>query len=206
MVLQSLLKNSHNFWREAVPLINCSTIHGDSQSSTSGLSQSCFFKRQPDFPVKCLYITYTICLSVCRSVCVSKCPKEKMFEKDLKVVATETISLSCEVAQAKTEVKWFKDGKLITSSKKFKVEAEGRSRRLIIQQVEKKDGGEYTCEAGKQKLTYKVVVEGENNNFAPYRMSQYHKVCSTRKAESSCGLRVLFGHSGDNLWVLFGHS
>ncbi|ETE72319.1 Obscurin, partial [Ophiophagus hannah] len=84
---------------------------------------------------------------------------KEMFEKDLKVVATETISLSCEVAQAKTDVKWFKDGKLIHSSKKFKIEAEGRSRRLVVQQVEKRDAGEYTCEAGKQKLTYKVVVE-----------------------------------------------
>ncbi|XP_029139630.1 obscurin [Protobothrops mucrosquamatus] len=84
---------------------------------------------------------------------------KEMIQKDIKTVASENISLSCEVAQAKTEVKWFKDGKLITSSKKFKVEAEGRSRRLIIQQVEKKDAGEYTCEAGKQKLIYKVIVE-----------------------------------------------
>ncbi|KAK9396008.1 obscurin [Crotalus adamanteus] len=84
---------------------------------------------------------------------------KEMVQKDIKTVASENISLNCEVAQAKTEVKWFKDGKLITSSKKFKVEAEGRSRRLIIQQVEKKDAGEYTCEAGKQKLTYKVIVE-----------------------------------------------
>uniref|UniRef100_A0A670YS61 Ig-like domain-containing protein n=1 Tax=Pseudonaja textilis TaxID=8673 RepID=A0A670YS61_PSETE len=85
--------------------------------------------------------------------------KEKV-QKDFKAVASETISLSCEVAQAKADVKWFKDGKLITSSKKFKVEAEGRSRRLIVQQVEKKDGGEYTCEAGGQKLTFKVAVAG----------------------------------------------
>ncbi|ETE72308.1 Obscurin, partial [Ophiophagus hannah] len=85
--------------------------------------------------------------------------KEKI-QKDIKVVASENISLSCEVAQAKTEVKWFKDGKLITSNKKFKVEAEGRSRRVIVQQVEKKDSGEYTCEADSQKLTFKVTVAG----------------------------------------------
>uniref|UniRef100_A0A8C5SHD8 Ig-like domain-containing protein n=1 Tax=Laticauda laticaudata TaxID=8630 RepID=A0A8C5SHD8_LATLA len=88
-------------------------------------------------------------------------------QKDFKAVASEDISLSCEVAQAKTEGKWFKDGKLITSSKKFKVEAEGRSRRLIVQQVERKDGGEYTCEAGGQKLTFKVTVAGRRRKVLP---------------------------------------
>uniref|UniRef100_A0A8C6XFI0 Ig-like domain-containing protein n=1 Tax=Naja naja TaxID=35670 RepID=A0A8C6XFI0_NAJNA len=92
--------------------------------------------------------------------------KEKV-QKDFKAVASEDVSLSCEVAQAKTEVKWFKDGKLITSSKKFKVESEGRSRRLIVQQVEKKDGGEYTCEAGGQKLTFKVIVAGRRRIVLP---------------------------------------
>uniref|UniRef100_A0A8C6XFL3 Ig-like domain-containing protein n=1 Tax=Naja naja TaxID=35670 RepID=A0A8C6XFL3_NAJNA len=87
--------------------------------------------------------------------------KEKV-QKDFKAVPSEDVSLSCEVAQAKADVKWFKDGKLITSSKKFKVEAEGRSRHLVIQQVEKKDGGEYTCEVGGQKLTFKVAVAGGN--------------------------------------------
>ncbi|KAL7977792.1 hypothetical protein Chor_014599 [Crotalus horridus] len=86
--------------------------------------------------------------------------KKEKVQKEIKAVASETVSLSCEVAQAKTDVKWFKDGKLITSSKKFKVEAEGKSRHLVVQQVEKKDGGEYTCEAGSQKLTFKVTVTG----------------------------------------------
>ncbi|KAG6929403.1 obscurin, cytoskeletal calmodulin and titin-interacting RhoGEF, partial [Chelydra serpentina] len=51
--------------------------------------------------------------------------------------------------------------KLITSSKKFKVESEGKSRRLVVEQVEKKDAGEYTCEAAGQKLTFKVLVTAE---------------------------------------------
>uniref|UniRef100_A0A674GZZ3 Obscurin, cytoskeletal calmodulin and titin-interacting RhoGEF n=1 Tax=Taeniopygia guttata TaxID=59729 RepID=A0A674GZZ3_TAEGU len=70
---------------------------------------------------------------------------------------SENATLSCEVAQEKTEVKWYKDGKLITSSKKFKVESEGKSRRLVVGQVEKKDAGEYTCEAAGQKLTFRIV-------------------------------------------------
>ncbi|KAL7977791.1 hypothetical protein Chor_014598 [Crotalus horridus] len=91
--------------------------------------------------------------------------KEKV-QKEIKAVASENISLSCEVAQEKTDVKWLKDGKLITSSKKFKVEAEGRSRHLIVQQVEKKDGGEYTCDADGQKLTFKVTIAGTNTSIS----------------------------------------
>uniref|UniRef100_G1KFT9 Obscurin, cytoskeletal calmodulin and titin-interacting RhoGEF n=1 Tax=Anolis carolinensis TaxID=28377 RepID=G1KFT9_ANOCA len=92
---------------------------------------------------------------------IATSPKEKI-QKEVKTSLSENATLSCEVSQTQTEVKWFKEGKLITSSKKFKVETEGRSRQLIVQQVEKKDAGEYTCEAAGQKLTFKVMVEGTN--------------------------------------------
>ena len=86
--------------------------------------------------------------------------KDKV-QKEVKAALKENAMLSCEVAQEKTDVKWYKEGKLITSSKKFKVESEGKSRRLVVGQVEKKDAGEYTCEAGGQKLTFKVDITGE---------------------------------------------
>ncbi|XP_041899175.1 obscurin isoform X8 [Corvus kubaryi] len=83
--------------------------------------------------------------------------KEKV-QKEVKAALSENATLSCEVAQEKMEVKWYKDGKLITSSKKFKVESEGKLRRLVVGQVEKKDAGEYTCEAAGQKLTFRIDV------------------------------------------------
>ena len=87
------------------------------------------------------------------------------MQKEVKAALTENATLSCEVSQEKTDVKWYKEGKLITSSKKFKVESEGKSRRLVVSQVEKKDAGEYTCEAGGQKLTFKIDVTGERKFF-----------------------------------------
>uniref|UniRef100_A0A8C0H7N0 Ig-like domain-containing protein n=1 Tax=Chelonoidis abingdonii TaxID=106734 RepID=A0A8C0H7N0_CHEAB len=92
------------------------------------------------------YITWSLRINWCEKV-----------QKEVKAILTESATLSCEVAQAKTEVKWYKDGKLITSSKKLKVESEGKSRHLVLEQVEKKDAGEYTCEAAGQKLTFKVI-------------------------------------------------
>ncbi|XP_019399214.1 PREDICTED: obscurin [Crocodylus porosus] len=90
--------------------------------------------------------------------------KEKV-QKEVKAALTDSATLSCEVAQAKTEVKWYKDGKLVTASKKFKVESEGKSRRLVVQGVEKKDAGEYTCEAAGQKLTFKIDVTEPETGF-----------------------------------------
>uniref|UniRef100_A0A493TM79 Ig-like domain-containing protein n=1 Tax=Anas platyrhynchos platyrhynchos TaxID=8840 RepID=A0A493TM79_ANAPP len=92
--------------------------------------------------------------------------KEKV-QKEVKAALTQNATLSCEVAQEKTDVKWYKEGKLITSSKKFKVESEGKSRRLVVNQLEKKDAGEYTCEAAGQKLNFKIVVTGERRHFGP---------------------------------------
>lgn len=79
----------------------------------------------------------------------------------MKAVLTESATLVCEVAQDATEVKWYKDGKLLVSSQKFKIETVGKSRRLVIEQLEKKDAGEYVCEAAGQKLTFKVEPTGE---------------------------------------------
>uniref|UniRef100_A0A674GNH5 Obscurin n=1 Tax=Taeniopygia guttata TaxID=59729 RepID=A0A674GNH5_TAEGU len=93
--------------------------------------------------------------------------KKEKVQKEVKAALSENATLSCEVAQEKTEVKWYKDGKLISSSKKFKVESEGKSRRLVVGQVEKKDAGEYTCEAAGQKLTFRIDVTGGRRFFDP---------------------------------------
>ncbi|ETE72314.1 Obscurin, partial [Ophiophagus hannah] len=132
--------------------------------------------------------------------------KEKI-QKDIKTVPSETVSLSCEVAQAKTDVKWFKDGKLITASKKFKVETDGRSRHLIVQQVEKKDAGEYTCEANGQKLNFKVTVAGrkrfcmlieENCQLPPQTCMNSRRELDGRKEKLHCLRDGLQGQSAGN--------
>lgn len=73
--------------------------------------------------------------------------------------------LSCEVADSKTEVKWYKDGKLVTSSKTMHTESKGKSRQLLIESVERKDAGEYTCEAGSEKLAFRLKVDGKENTM-----------------------------------------
>ncbi|KAM6920582.1 obscurin [Lycodopsis pacificus] len=85
---------------------------------------------------------------------------KESVQKEVKATLSQKASLSCEVADTKTEVKWYKDGKLLTSSKAIHAELKGKSRQLVIDSVEKKDAGEYVCEAGTEKLVFKLQVEG----------------------------------------------
>ena len=64
--------------------------------------------------------------------------------------------------QAQTEVTWYKDGKKLSSSSKVRVEATGRGRRLVVQQAGKADAGEYSCEAGGQKVSFHLDVTGQS--------------------------------------------
>lgn len=73
---------------------------------------------------------------------------------------SQKATISCEVSDTKTEVKWYKDGKLLTTSKTVHTESKGRIRQVVIESLEKKDAGEYICEAGAEKLSFKLQVEG----------------------------------------------
>uniref|UniRef100_A0A673XYP7 Obscurin, cytoskeletal calmodulin and titin-interacting RhoGEF b n=1 Tax=Salmo trutta TaxID=8032 RepID=A0A673XYP7_SALTR len=81
-------------------------------------------------------------------------------QKEVRATLSQKATLSCEVSDTKTEVKWYKDGKLLTSSKTVSMETKGKTRQLVIEKVEKKDAGHYTCEVGAEKLAFKIQVTG----------------------------------------------
>lgn len=85
---------------------------------------------------------------------------KELVQKEVKATLSQKATLSCEVADSKTEVKWYKDGKLLASTKAIHSEAKGKNRQLMIESLEKKDAGEYICEAGTEKLVFKIQVEG----------------------------------------------
>ena len=86
--------------------------------------------------------------------------KEQQTRSEVKAEAGASATLSCTVAQAQTEVTWFKDGKKLSSGSKVRVEASGCERRLVVQQAGKADAGEYSCEAGGQKVSFRLDVTG----------------------------------------------
>lgn len=61
-------------------------------------------------------------------------------------------------------MRWYKDGKLLTASKTVRVESKGKTRQLVIDSVDKKDAGEYSCEVGAEKLLFKLHVAGNKQN------------------------------------------
>uniref|UniRef100_A0A3P8RTH6 Obscurin, cytoskeletal calmodulin and titin-interacting RhoGEF b n=1 Tax=Amphiprion percula TaxID=161767 RepID=A0A3P8RTH6_AMPPE len=85
---------------------------------------------------------------------------KESVQREVKATLSQKATLSCNVSDSKTEVKWYKDGKLLVSSRTIYSEAKGNTRQLVIEKVVKSDAGEYTCEAGGDKLVFKIFVSG----------------------------------------------
>ncbi|CAK7307084.1 OBSCN [Vulpes lagopus] len=92
--------------------------------------------------------------------------KEQPPCSEVQAKAGGSATLSCEVAQAGTEVTWYKDGKKLSASSRVHVEAQGCSRRLVVQQAGRADAGEYSCEAGRQKVSFRLDVTEPSAEFA----------------------------------------
>lgn len=86
---------------------------------------------------------------------------KEAVKTEVKASLAQKATLSCEVSDPKTAVKWYKDGKLLSSTKAVRAESRGRIRELVIEKMDKKDAGEYTCEAGVEKLSFKLQMTGE---------------------------------------------
>lgn len=87
--------------------------------------------------------------------------KKESVQKEVKATVSQKATLSWEISDSKSEVKWYKDGKLLATSKTIHAESKGKSQQLVIDSVEKKDAGEYKCEAGAESLVFKMHVEGK---------------------------------------------
>ncbi len=110
-----------------------------------------------------IYLLKTYCflsLSIAQLDIQAAFSNKDSYQKEVKVSASQKATLSCEVSDLKTEVKWFKDGKQLSSSKTVHMESKGKSRQLVLDNVEKKDAGEYICENGNEKLVFKIQVTG----------------------------------------------
>ncbi|XP_061652379.1 obscurin isoform X5 [Phyllopteryx taeniolatus] len=118
-------------------------------------------------------------------------------QKEVAAIYTKKATLCCEVADPKSEVKWYKDGKLLASSTALHMETKGRSRELVIEKMDRKDVGEYTCEAGSEKLIFKLRMADVPAKFQEklikdaciIQASEHIVLTSELTAESSCSVR-----------------
>lgn len=82
--------------------------------------------------------------------------------KDEEVTEGQAATLRCELTKV-AQVEWRKENRLLKVSDKYKMRQEGTVMKLLIQDVELKDAGEYTCVCGEQKTTAALIVHGKNH-------------------------------------------
>ncbi|XP_074241569.1 obscurin isoform X21 [Saimiri boliviensis] len=115
--------------------------------------------------------------------------KEQLVHNEVQAEAGASATLSCEVAQAQTEVTWYKDGKKLSSSSKARVEVKGCTRRLVVQQAGKADAGEYSCEAGGQRVSFRLHVTEPKAVFAT-EQSAHNEVQAEAGASATLSCEV----------------
>lgn len=73
--------------------------------------------------------------------------------------------LECQVSRASAQVKWYKNNREIAPGRKFQIVSEDVYRQLIIEDVCSSDEDTYTCDAGDDKTSCQLLVEGEMLRF-----------------------------------------
>lgn len=151
-------------------LVRTEQIRIFAHSCTASAGFGCFVIKPKDLlnpcPVCCCAIQFTTILSCSFTAARAEVQAKPAFlnkeavQREVKAVLSQKATLSCEVVDDATEVKWYKDGKQLSPSRAVQVDSKGKIRRLVICNVEKKDAGEYTCEVGTEKLAFKVQVAG----------------------------------------------
>ena len=82
-------------------------------------------------------------------------------------------------------VVWYKDNKKIDDNERYCSEEQGVFRSLVVLNAEIDDSGEYTCDAGDDKMVFYITVKGTNSCFV------------------SCYLVYVTSHSKKNLKCLY---
>ncbi|KAF4087196.1 hypothetical protein AMELA_G00092870 [Ameiurus melas] len=85
------------------------------------------------------------------------------------------IILQCEISESAAPVSWFKDGVPLLQETGLDIKSEGTMRALIIQSAELKHSGMYSCEAGDDRIAFKVDVAAPPVTFVYISEEELHK-------------------------------
>ncbi|XP_014019368.1 obscurin-like protein 1 isoform X7 [Salmo salar] len=72
---------------------------------------------------------------------------------------SDDIVLGCELSRANCMVVWYKDNKKIDDNERYCSEEQGVFRSLVVLNAEIDDSGEYTCDAGDDKMVFCITVK-----------------------------------------------
>ncbi|XP_078408803.1 obscurin-like protein 1a isoform X2 [Cetorhinus maximus] len=77
---------------------------------------------------------------------------------DQSFTESETIAMTCELSRPDVQVRWYRDGTELLPADRIRIESRGLTRELMIFDSEPGDSGQYVCDAGSDKLTFKLTV------------------------------------------------
>lgn len=80
------------------------------------------------------------------------------------VAAGEALVVACEVSSPSAVVRWLRNGEELVSSKRVRIEAQGRHRQLTILGAKPGESGSYLCDAGTDRMVFTVEVAGETSS------------------------------------------
>ena len=103
------------------------------------------------------------------------------------------IELKCIVPDEDMEVEWLKGLKLLKNDEKYKMQSFGKERVLVINNLEKRDSDDYTCQSGKFRTVMHLNVTSSSTNE-----DSDESVFSTRSNRSSVGQQDLIFYENDN--------
>ncbi|XP_056244887.1 obscurin-like isoform X2 [Seriola aureovittata] len=83
----------------------------------------------------------------------SNAKTEKLF------LVSDDIILVCELSRPSVSVNWYKDNQLIGDTERYCSEEQGVFRSLVVLNAGLQDSGEYTCDAGDDKMVFYITVK-----------------------------------------------
>ncbi|XP_067113957.1 obscurin-like protein 1 isoform X7 [Osmerus mordax] len=75
------------------------------------------------------------------------------------LVAGDDLILECEVSRPNATVQWLWNGKLLSYDSRTNIDSHETTRKLVLSRLQPSDSGEYTCDAGEDKMRTLLEVQ-----------------------------------------------
>lgn len=82
--------------------------------------------------------------------------------KSARLIEKDTLTLACELNDARGDVKWFKGEEEIQNDKRIEIIKDGRKRKLVIKDAKVSDAGQYSCVSNADKTLADISVNYQN--------------------------------------------
>lgn len=82
--------------------------------------------------------------------------------KSARLIEKDTLTLACELNEARGDVKWFKGEEEIVPDKRIEIVKDGRKRKIVIKDAKVSDAGQYSCVSNADKTLADISVNYQN--------------------------------------------